>query len=1118
MEEDYQKHEAFRPETYLGSLGKETKTCWVYENGGLVQRLVTYVPCLYNIFQEILLNVSDHKQRDPTMDSVKVEIDVEQGCISVWNNGSGLPVEMHRGMDVYVPELLFGQFFQTTTIDSDRGGKATVGRNGFGAKIVNSFSTKFVVETADGKRRKRYKQVFINNMEMKLSPVISDCTDDENWTRVSFKPDLKKFDMIHLEDDIVAMMRKRVIELAAYLGETVNVELNGEQVLIKSFFDYVELYMQYSSKDILDPIPRITQKINERCEICVSSSDGHFQQVSFVNGCATSVGGTHVNYITEQIKDYLTNVNGENETEENENTKLDAKDLSNLWVFLNVVIDNPQFGTLEKENLVVSQNRFCSELELSQEFLQKVAKVKQETEERLLGKKLKNITISDITEGRGNKIYGISNLNDAYYAGGIDYQKCTLILTEGASAMALAEVGISVVGNDYYGVLSLKGKLLNVQGEKIDLCFQDHDGSHLKGLIINLFNEHWPSLLQIPSFLVELVIPIVKATNTNGTLSFYSIPEYESWTKSLGGNLSNWFIKHYKGPGAHTAEEGRNYFKDIGKLTKEFVWDSDDKGKAIRFFFDEKKTKERRDWIRLSKVGLHTSEYINPEQKLIGYREFVNKELIHFSRAVLHRSIASVVDGLKPTQRKILFSSFKYNFNREVKVEAFASFACRETAYHHTESVLADTIVRMARDFVGTNNISLFQPIGQFGSRLNGGTDDKVRTRYLYTRLSPITRSIFPEHDDNLLTYLKEDGMSVEPNWYIPIIPMILANGSVGIGSGWSSNIPNFNPREIVSNLRHLLRGEPIDPMKPWYKGFKGDIDIKTTRKGKLSYIARGKIKEVNETTVRIEELPIQKWTEKYKKFLESNMTGNAKSENPFIEGFRDHNSDTNVDFEVSLTKENLDEARKEGLLKKFDLTYPINLGNMNLFDSEGMLKKYESPEQILKEFFPIRLEFYKKRKMFMQKNLERKLLIVKNQIRLWNNYTAIVQPTEGSQVLRMRELGLQTFGEITETPEADLESGYAYLAMPAEFFAPEGLQKIQDSEAKLQKELDDINEESPEFTWLKELNQFEEALDQYERDTAESSQGKRDRDDSDKDRDDSDKDEGGSPKRLRQE
>lgn len=1135
IEEMYQKksqleHILLRPDTYIGSIEKHTQALWIYEEESktMIHRTISYVPGLYKIFDEILVNAADNKQRDPKMDAVKVVIDQEHDLISVYNSGDGVPVEIHQEEGVYVPELIFGHLLTSSNYD-DNVKKTTGGRNGYGAKLTNIFSTEFIIETADGKRLKKYKQVFTNNMGKKSEPNISKCKEGDNWTKVSFKPDLAKFNMTHLEDDVVALMKKRVVDLAGCLGKSVKVELNGHRVPVKSFAEYVDMYPK--------SVTRFHERVNERWEICVTLSEGQFQQVSFVNGIATIKGGTHVDYVANQVANHVMAV----VNKKNKNANVKAHNVKNhLWVFVNALIDNPAFDSQTKETLTLRQSSFGSKCELSEEFLKKVT-AKSGIVETLLSwanfKQSKDLKKNDGT--KTEDVRGISKLDDANLAGGRNSEQCTLILTEGDSAKALAMAGLSVVGRDRFGVFPLRGKLLNVReassnqvlnnseignikkilglkqgveynnvkslryGHLMIMTDQDHDGSHIKGLLINFIHSFWPSLLKIPSFLVEFITPIVKATNKNGkVLSFYSMPDYEAWKESLGGNASSWSIKYYKGLGTSTSKEGKEYFQNITLHKKDFVWEDDQDGEAIELAFSKKKIEARKKWLLQFEPGNH----LDQKEKYIKYSDFVNKELILFSMADLQRSIPSMVDGLKPGQRKILFCSFKRNFIKEAKVAQFSGYVSEHSAYHHGEQSLASTILGMAQDFVGSNNINLLQPNGQFGTRNQGGKD-AASARYIFTRLSPITRFLFPKDDDKLLDYLNEDGQQIEPTWYMPIIPTVLVNGSEGIGTGWSSYIPNYNPRDIVANVRRLLNGEMMEPMHPWYRGFGGTIEKTASKEAGVTYTVTGIIEEVNETTLRIKELPIRRWTQDYREFLESIIDQNDS----FIRGFRQYSDDTTVDFEVFLSEESMMRTKQEGLLKKFKLTTTISTSNMHLFDSKGVIKKYDTPEQILEEFFHIRLEFYEKRKKVQLENLELELLKLENKVRfilgVVNGEIVVNNRKRTDLLLELRQKGFTPFpknsksieavvaGATDETEESEenpeVVNGvqsidYDYLlSMAIGTLTLEKVQGLLADRDKLNEEVDDLRKATPESLWVKDLDALDMQLDELDKSDA---------------------------------
>ena len=280
-----------------------------------------------------------------------------------------------------------------------------------------------------------------------------------------------------------------------------------------------------------------------------------------------------------------------------------------------------------------------------------------------------------------------------------------------------------------------------------------------------------------------------------------------------------------------------------------------------------------------------------------------------------------------------------------------AGYISEHAAYHHGEASLTQTIIGMAQNYVGSNNINLLSPCGQFGTRLMGGKD-AASARYVFTKLEPITRCIFHPHDDPLLTYLDDDGQTIEPFCYVPVIPMALVNGSDGIGTGWSTSIPTYNPREIIANLRLMLKGQEPSTMKPWYRGFTGDV-IEKTGKDCNNFTVSGAIEVVDESTVIISELPVGKWTTDYKQFLESMLIGaapapkegdTAPTSPPFIKDFKENHTDTSVLFTITMPPEKLTEAVNErgGLFKRFKLDTSIATSNMNMFDMGSMIRKFE--------------------------------------------------------------------------------------------------------------------------------------------------------------------------------
>ena len=943
IEQMYQKksqleHILLRPDTYIGSVERLSDQMWVFdqEKEVMVQREISYVPGLYKIFDEILVNAADNKQRDKKMSCIRIDINKEENTISVWNNGKGIPVVMHKEEKMYVPTMIFGHLL-TSSNYNDEEEKVTGGRNGYGAKLCNIFSDKFTVETSCHEYRKSFKQTWAENMSKNSEPKISESVK-EDYTKVTFSPDLKKFKMESLEEDIVALMSRRAYDIAAST-RGVSVFLNGNKIAVKNFKDYIDLYMKKNEDETGQPMKIVYENISERWEVGVAMSEKGFQQVSFVNSIATSKGGRHVDHVADMIvKQVLETIKKKNKGGVN----IKPFQVKNhMWVFINCLIVNPTFDSQTKENMTLQMKSFGSKCVLPEKFIAGVVK-SGIVESVLTWAKFKAQT--DLAKTSGSKklkLKGIPKLEDANEAGTKNSLNCTLILTEGDSAKSLAVSGLGVVGRDHYGVFPLRGKLLNVReathkqilenaeinsvikilglqykkkyltmddlktlryGKLMIMTDQDQDGSHIKGLLINFVHTNWPELLRLP-FLEEFITPIVKVTKKTGNieLSFFSVPEFEEWKNDTPNNHT-FNVKYYKGLGTSTSKEAKEYFQNMDRHRILFKYDGTQDDQAIVMAFSKKCVDQRKEWLtaymedskRRKLVGLPDKYLYTKDTKEISYAEFVNLELILFSNTDNVRSIPCAVDGFKPGQRKVIFTCMKRNDKKEVKVAQLAGSVAEMSAYHHGEASLCGTIVNIAQNYVGSNNINLLMPNGQFGTRLCGGKDS-ASPRYIFTMLSPLTRLIFHPHDDPLLNFLDDDNQRIEPEWYMPIIPMVLVNGIEGIGTGWSTKIPNHNPRDIVSNIRLMMQEREPKPMIPWYKNFKGSV----IPAGDGRFVTVGNCSILDNNKLEISELPIGTWTQKYKEdILEPLLHGNEKVK-AILSDYKEYNTDTTIRFVV---------------------------------------------------------------------------------------------------------------------------------------------------------------------------------------------------------------------------
>lgn len=1151
IERIYQKktqleHILLRPDTYIGSVELVTQQMWVYdEDIGINYREVTFVPGLYKIFDEILVNAADNKQRDPKMSCIRVTIDPENNLISIWNNGKGIPVVEHKVEKMYVPALIFGQLLTSSNYDDDEK-KVTGGRNGYGAKLCNIFSTKFTVETASREYKKMFKQTWMDNMgrasEMELKPF-----NGEDYTCITFQPDLSKFKMQSLDKDIVALMVRRAYDIAGSTKD-VKVFLNGNKLPVKGFRSYVDMYLKDKVDETGNPLKIIHEQVNHRWEVCLTMSEKGFQQISFVNSIATSKGGRHVDYVADQIVAKLVDVV---KKKNKGGVAVKAHQVKNhMWIFVNALIENPTFDSQTKENMTLQVKSFGSTCQLSEKFIKAAigcgivesilnwVKFKAQVQ---LNKKCSAV--------KHNRIKGIPKLDDANDAGGRNSTDCTLILTEGDSAKTLAVSGLGVVGRDKYGVFPLRGKILNVReashkqimenaeinniikivglqykknyededslktlryGKIMIMTDQDQDGSHIKGLLINFIHHNWPSLLR-HRFLEEFITPIVKVSKNKQEMSFYSLPEFEEWKNSTA-NHKKWKVKYYKGLGTSTSKEAKEYFADMKRHRIQFKYSGPEDDAAISLAFSKKQIDDRKEWLTHFMEDRRQRKLLGlPEDYLYGqtttyltYNDFINKELILFSNSDNERSIPSMVDGLKPGQRKVLFTCFKRNDKREVKVAQLAGSVAEMSSYHHGEMSLMMTIINLAQNFVGSNNLNLLQPIGQFGTRLHGGKDS-ASPRYIFTMLSPLARLLFPPKDDHTLKFLYDDNQRVEPEWYIPIIPMVLINGAEGIGTGWSCKIPNFDIREVVNNIRRLMDGEEPLPMLPSYKNFKGTIEELVPNQ----YVISGEVAILNSTTIEISELPVRTWTQTYKEQVLEPMLNGTEKTPPLITDYREYHTDTTVKFVVKMTEEKLAEAEKAGLHKVFKLQTSLTCNSMVLFDHVGCLKKYDTVLDILRDFFELRLKYYGLRKewllgmlgaesaklnnqaRFILEKIDGKIIIenkpkkelIKVLVQRGYDSDPVKAWKEAQQKVPEEEENEESDNE-KETEKSDSATGPTFnylLDMPLWYLTKEKKDELCKLRNEKEQELETLKRKSPSDLWKEDLAAFVEELEAVE-------------------------------------
>jgi len=1100
ISEKYQKkthleHIKERPDTYVGSCEIRTEKMWVMEGSNkMKQRQVQYVPGLLKIFDELLVNAADNKRRDQNMRAIRINI--EPGMISVENDGAGIPVVLHDVHDVFVPELVFGHLLSGDNYD-DSSDRVVGGRNGYGAKLANIFSTRFCIETVDSKAKKKYTQTWQNNMGICAKPKINASGKKKDYTKVTFVPDFARFGMQELSDDMIALFKKRVYDIAGTTPADIRVYLNGDRLPVSNFKQYCALYFDDEQKVV-------HSVINERWEVCVTvAPDQQAQQVSFCNAICTTKGGEHVRAILDEISKHVIPLK-----EFKELSVKQSQVRNSTFVFVNALIANPSFDSQTKETLTTKASRFGPaqfKPKLSDKFAKNICKKSGIVEEILYFARAKSQRALERKTGarKKTKLAGIPKLDDANFAGGRRSHECTLILTEGDSAKTLAIAGLSVIGRDKYGVFPLKGKLLNVRdasnisvmnnaeiqnimkimglnigreytdtsqlryGHIMIMTDQDHDGSHIKGLIINFLHHFWPSLLAIPNFLQVFITPIVKCTRGSHQHTFYTTPEYEHWTTQ--NDTTGWRIKYYKGLGTSSAKEAKEYFSNLERNRLHFEPMSDTNGNLIDMCFNKARVADRKQWI----LGYEHGAHMDFTAKQMPYADFVNKEYIIMAVQSNLRGIPHVLDGLKPSTRKILFACLKRGLRQEIKVAQLAGYTSEHAAYHHGEASLNGAIVGMAQDFVGSNNIPLLQANGQFGTRLLGGKD-AASPRYIFTQLAETTDKIYHPDDMPLYSPLKDDGQYIEPISYVPVIPMLIVNGANGIGTGWSSQIPSHNPKDVIAVLKSMILGQTCPDIKPWFKGFNGSV---TKIANSTKWAINGVWSWTNATTLHVTELPVGTWTNSYKEYLEKGLEGHRPFKKDTIKEIKSNHTDTTVDFKIKLAPDMAAKYRADQtlLVKDFKLRSTIDTGNMHAFDTNGVMKKFNTVKDIIAEFFPVRLELYRKRKQYQITQLQHKLNKQHQKIRF---ITLVV-----NQELLFKGKTKKALLEELRQLQFPNQSHDYLLGMSLWNMTHDKIQLLKQERTQTQNTLQSINQTSVQQLWFKDISEIEKTFETRKRD-----------------------------------
>lgn len=1116
----HREHILELPDTYIGSVETHEERRWVFnaESGKMGHTKVQFNPGFYKLFDEILVNARDALVRSTTEKDktpvkhidISVKRDGEKLVISVENDGDGIPIEEHPTEKVFIPEMIFGHLLTSGNYNKEEE-KIVGGKNGYGAKLTNIFSHEFSIETRSPRHGLKYSQTWNDHMLNCSKPVKKQDKASKGFVKITYTPDLSRFIGLDL-DSMLSVLHTRAIEIAALAGKEVKVSWNGETIATNTFEKYVKLFVK-------DEATLAYERCSDRWEIAAVLTRTLFddeddasdeKHVSFVNGINTKKGGKHVETVSKHVLGDFCEV-------AKKKRKIDIKPAQlkdSLMLFVNATIVNPAFDSQTKETLTTPASKFGSQFKTAGKLVDGLVKLGllDEAQSILDAKANRDAKKSD--GKKRTTLRGMPKLVDALWAGTAKSGECTLILTEGDSAATSAISGLKVVGREKWGVFPLKGKILNVRDVSADkfskneeltaikkiiglehgkkyndlkslrygrimvMADQDLDGSHIKGLLMNLFHAEWPTLLQA-GFVCSLATPLLKASKRGEVLSFYSQGEFNTWRESLGDSgLRGWTLKYYKGLGTSTPAEAQEWFQNLHEI--KYTWDTET-NESISLAFSKKRADDRKKWL----ATYDPARILNAAQGNVDFTKFIHDELIHFSNADNIRSLPHIMDGLKPSQRKILFACLKRNLSQEIRVAQLAGYVSEHAAYHHGEASLNMAIVSMAQVFVGANNINVLAPVGQFGSRLMGGKDS-ASPRYIHTHLEPIVAKIYRKEDNQILNYIDDDGLQVEPDTYLPVLPMLLVNGCVGIGTGFSTDIPPYNPSDLVALLRDRLAGKRSSlqnlALQPWWLGFRGRLtnleDGGWQTRGLYTFDDAKKI-------VSITELPVGTWTNDYKAFLDEMCTNPdadwAKTEGgkPVLKNYEDLYNHIDVRFDLQLDPDYYDDVKDNAteFEKRFRLTSTWRTSNMVCFNNDMKIVRYSCVGDILEDFYKLRVAKYEERRTKEIERLRKEAIECDAKARfLRANLEGTIdlrRKTDEEIVASMKDHNLPALS----TPfNSEVVDSYEYLLrLRIDRVKASAIEEAEKQVAAAKAAVEELEGTTASTLWTRDLDEFEE-------------------------------------------
>ena len=1125
------EHILHRPDMYTGKIKDIACDCFTYypKSQQVKFENITYNCGVAKLFDEIFTNAIDNIEKKPKTGMQNVNVTIDSTTISVKNDGKNTieiryctPKECKE--HIYLPELIFTRPRSGSNFD-DSVKRTYGGKNGIGSKLAAVFSKHLIIDICHS--GKRYLQHVYDNCSNIKPPKITEI-DSKDYVHITFEPDFARFGCKCITKDTYRYLCKRVHD-CSHIG--LNITINEFKLPQYDWDEYVCSYPIMSREE--DQIVTYVDKASQwKIALTTSSKSA---QTSTVNGVNTIDGGTHVKYILEQVRDYINNnvkptVKPTITRKSTKAKPAEAKKsnytvtqiASHTFIIISAIVVNPDFKDQAKTELTTEVREFKNVCVIPPEKLNVfvsethiIDELEQKTKNQLLNGMRKNITAIEKYE-KANK----SNAKEGY--------KCTLFLCEGNSAKTMCMSGLNIIGHDYYGVYPLRGKVLNTRKASLDkycknreiqdmisiigldsgkeyttvkglnygriVCMKDadSDGADIMGLIMNFFETKFKSLTQLEGFFNEFITPMIQVRDDDKRYDFYNEVQYKQFMEAAKFKAKPQ-IRFLKGLASNKKDDITNYFNHYTSNTINILFDNKFE-ESLDKAFNDKRANDRKVWMEQITPDTHLPREVGIP---IHVDDFIDRELVMYSMDACVRSIPSIIDGLKPVQRKILHTLFNdpsipRNKNSEIKVYEFVGNVAKFAKYHHGNQSLEGAVIKMAQTYPGSNNIALVENSTEgFGTRLENG-NDCGQSRYIMIKGKvSIARLVFPEIDDHVLVNWVEDNEVVEPTYYIPIIPMVLVNGATGVGMGWSTDIPLHSAKDCIKYVYARLQNKDKLPViNAHYNGYIGQIEI--TPK---SYMHSGVV-TIKGNTVRVTEIPIGMSISHFKDVIvkvlqlnenecieiksDSNKTTTKYNKtmyhisNTKINGTEDINQ---IDMELTFDKYPRGGFTESAVKSILELESNVSTTNMVAFNKNGMIHLYKTITEIVNEWFDVRYECYVKRKQYMIQQLELQIKIAANKTRfIKENIEETLDYKNKSDDETDEILFAHEYEQIAVGKQAEPSFDYL-LAMQIRTFTKVKYEQLCKELENAKNELKKLKNTSESDMWLSDLEKLDNAL-----------------------------------------